>query len=93
MIAHLCSYSPGKHSSRPAGSTNTPQNCCDTAVASYDGKDIARRLSDMVVYTEPVKFTGFKVQIYRMSALPDNTAILCRIRNVSCLKCTLSLRT
>ena len=33
----------------------------DTAEATYDSKDIARELSDMVVYTEPVRFTGFKV--------------------------------
>ena len=40
---------------------DTPQNCRDTEEASYDSKDIARELSDMVICTEPVKFTGFKV--------------------------------
>ena len=41
---------------------NTPHNCQDTAEASYNKKDISKELSDMVIYTETVKFTGFKVE-------------------------------
>ena len=35
--------------------------CTDTAEASYKHKCIAKDISDMVYYTEPVKFNGFKV--------------------------------
>ena len=38
-------------------------SCPDTAEACYQSKDISQELSDLVVYTEPVKFNGFKVQI------------------------------
>ena len=37
--------------------------CTDTAEASYKNRCIAKELSDMVYYTEPVKFNGFKVKI------------------------------
>ncbi len=33
----------------------------DTAEASYSSKDIARELSDVVLYTETIRFNGFKV--------------------------------
>ncbi len=36
--------------------------CTDTAEAIYKNKCIARELSDMVYYTEPIKFNGFKVK-------------------------------
>lgn len=35
--------------------------CTDTAEASYKNKYIAKEMSDMVYYTEPIKFNGFKV--------------------------------
>ena len=34
----------------------------DTAETCYQSKDICQELSDLVVYTEPVKFNWFKVQ-------------------------------
>ena len=36
--------------------------CSDTAEASYKIGCITKELSDMVYYTEPVKFSGFKVK-------------------------------
>ena len=35
----------------------------DTVEASYSKKEIAPELSDLVVYTETKKFTGFKVSL------------------------------
>lgn len=37
--------------------------CTDTAEASYKNRCIAKEISDMVYYTEPVKFNGFKVYV------------------------------
>ena len=36
--------------------------CTDTAEAIYKNKCIVKELSDMVYYTEPIKFNGFKVK-------------------------------
>ena len=38
--------------------------CTDTAEAIYKNKCIAKELSDMVYYTEPIKFNGFKVKFF-----------------------------
>ena len=38
--------------------------CTDTAEACYKNRCIAQELSDMVYYTEPMKFSGFKVKNY-----------------------------
>ena len=43
--------------------------CTDTAEASYRNKCIAKELSDMVYYTEPVKFNGFKVSFNYVTAI------------------------
>lgn len=55
-------YSFRSHDKHDSGDSSDTQDCHDTAAASYSSKDIAGQLSDMVVYTEPVKFTGFKVE-------------------------------
>ncbi len=36
-------------------------SCTDTAESVFQRKDIAKELSDLVVYFEPIKFNGFKV--------------------------------
>ncbi len=54
----LCSPCPS-----PSITDHTP-SCTDTAEAVFQGKDIAKELSDLVHYLEPVKFTGFKVCVF-----------------------------
>ena len=41
--------------------THSELTLMDTAEDSFSHKDISQELSDLVIYTEPVKFSSFKV--------------------------------
>lgn len=71
-VLHTLHHSSSLPETRSSGHTHVAKEtgdevtgdelCTDTAEASYKNKCIAKELSDMVYYTEPVKFNGFKVK-------------------------------
>lgn len=62
-------YNSFQEDYRSTDSIDPTQTCRDTAEASYDSKDIAKELSDMVIYTEPIKFAGFKVSCFQYDSI------------------------
>ena len=67
-LHHSSSSLPETRSSGPtvADEVTGDELCADTAEASYKHKCITKELSDMVYYTEPIKFNGFKVNLQNL---------------------------
>ena len=62
--------------------------CSDTAEASYKLGCITKELSDMVHYTEPIKFNGFKVLQTVIICLNDQCIMILSQGGGANLKCT-----
>ena len=75
----------------PTLTESSSSSCPDTAEAVYQSKDIARELSDLVVYLEPVKFSGFKAVRIHLPLISQVTIDVSYYRTVLASVCVMNL--